>query len=220
MSRPSLCYPVKPFRIAQHFGENIPCVRDFGLPSQSIIDGVNNYVCPVGYEKLYPKFGMSGHNGLDLQAGVQNVYAATGGTVVEKQSVPARGLGIGIMTDTPVDLDAHGTHYLKLRYWHLKTMYVEVGDKIVPGQLIGLSDNTGYSAGNHLHFEGQPMDVDAGGHPYLTFNGNGIGAAIDIEPYFNGQYAQDLYVNSLQQRVIVLLHKFIDVLKARKIVYV
>jgi murein DD-endopeptidase MepM/ murein hydrolase activator NlpD len=215
MSRPSLYYPVTPFRVFQHFGENQACVKDFGLPTQIISGSTPGGTCPNGFEKLYPKFGMKGHNGLDLMAGEQNVYASIAGTVVEKQNVPARGLGLGIMTDDKVDLDGNGAHYLKLRYWHLKTMYVEVGDKIEAGQLIGVSDSTGYSSGNHLHFEGQPMDRDAGGHPYLSFNGNGIGAAIDIEPYFNGQYAQDLYVTSLRQRAITLLYKLIDALKAR-----
>jgi murein DD-endopeptidase MepM/ murein hydrolase activator NlpD len=216
MSRPSLYYPVKPFHVNQHFGDNVPCVRDFGLPTQSIVSGENNLVCPTGYDKLYAHFGMTGgHNGTDLQAGEQNVYAAQSGTVVEKQTVPARGLGLGILTDEPVDLDGHGTHFLKIRYWHLKTMFVEVGDHVEAGQLIGISDNTGYSSGNHLHFEGQPMDKDAGGHPYLSEPSNGIGAAIDLEPYFNGQHGQDLYVNSLRQRAIVLLFKLIDALRAR-----
>jgi hypothetical protein len=59
---------------------------------------------------------MSGNNGADLQAGVQPVYAACAGTVIEKQTVSARGLGIGILTRDQVDLDEHGTHFIKIRY--------------------------------------------------------------------------------------------------------
>jgi murein DD-endopeptidase MepM/ murein hydrolase activator NlpD len=40
-------------------------------------------------------------------------------------------------------------------YWHLKKdgVLVNTGDKIVKGQHIGYSGNTGYSAFPHLHFE-------------------------------------------------------------------
>ena len=95
-------------------------------------------------------------------------------------------------------------------------MDVEVGDHVEAGQLIGISDNTGYSSGNHVHFEGQPMDKDAGGHPVLSEPDNNTAAAIDIEPYFNGMYAEDVpRINSIQNAVILLLHKLIDALKAR-----
>ncbi len=40
-------------------------------------------------------------------------------------------------------------------YWHLikNGALVKVGDRIIKGQVIGLSGNTGYSAFPHLHFE-------------------------------------------------------------------
>lgn len=206
-----LYYPVRPFHITQHFAENSACVKNFGTPSQQIIGVQNNATCPVGYDKLYDHFGMAGHNGLDLKAGVQNVYAACAGTVIEQQLVPARGLGLGIITDTPVEVGLPVPYYMKMRYWHLKEFKVRIGDTVQAGDLIGISDTTGYSAGNHVHFEGQPMQKDEGGHPKVLF-GNGnyfgmkfIGGGIDIEPYFNGQYADALTLTKEQVAIKSML---------------
>jgi murein DD-endopeptidase len=87
---------------------------------------------------------MKGHNGTDLEAGVQNVYAAMDGTVIEMQTDARLGLGLGIISTQPLDLGISGTHYLKLRYWHLKSFNVTAGQNIKAGDLIGVSDNTGY----------------------------------------------------------------------------
>lgn len=220
--RLSLYYPVRPYRVNQHFGNNFPCVRNFGQPNQQVINSNPDGTCPVGSDKLYPHFGMDGHNGTDLMAGEQEVRAAFAGTVVEKQIVPARGLGVGILTNEEVEIDGIGVTFMKIRYWHLKTIYVEVGDKITEGDLLGISDNTGYSSANHLHFEGQPFHKDEGGHPILTY-GNGmfsgqkvIAGAVDIEPYFNGIYADDIAKKITTLKWIILqLQKIVADLKKR-----
>lgn len=211
MPRLSIFYPVKPFGIAQRFGENIPCVKDFGLPTQQIVDGTQT-TCPVGYEKLYPKWGMDGHNGTDVFAGTQPVYAAVSGTVIEMQTVPARGLGLGILTDEPVDMDC-GTHYAKLRYWHLQSFTVKLGDHVEFGQQIGITDSTGYSSGNHLHFELQPMDKDKGGHPKLVNPQGHIAGAVALEPYLNGLDAREERLKMLQLKTIELLKALLALLK-------
>ena len=220
--RLKLYYPVKPYHLNQPWGANEACVKDFGLPTQRVV-GKTNGTCPIGYDELYPHFGMRGHNGLDLQAGEQYVYASHDGVVVEAQKVPARGLGIGLLTNEPVELDAYGTHYVKSRYWHLKQLFVDVGDAVKTGQPLGITDTTGYSAGNHLHYEIQPMDKDAGGHPFLTFNGDNpnypkplpIAAAIDPQPFFCGEYALDQMLIPLQLQVVILLKKLLEALKKK-----
>lgn len=209
-------YPVRPFKVNQRWGDNIPCVRDFGLPTQTIVSGTDNFTCPVGYTKLYDKFGMSGHNGTDLMAGVQNVYAAHDGVVIEKQTVPARGLGLGILTDDQYDFGTYGTHYIKLRYWHLKSFNCEVGDRVKVGDIIGTTDNTGYSSGNHLHFEGNPMDKDSGGHPYYPSLPNAIAGSIDLQPYFTGFYADDYTtVVAKYNAIISILQKLVGLLSIK-----
>lgn len=212
--KPSIYYPVKPLHINQAFGANLPCVKDFGLPTQRIVTGTDNNTCPVGYTKLYAEFGMKGHDGTDLEAGVQNVYAALDGTVIEMQTNARLGLGLGIVSPQIFDLDTNGSHYLKLRYWHLKSFAVTVGQTIHVGDLIGVSDNTGYSSGNHLHFEGMPMDKNSAGQ-YNQAIYNDYAGAIDIAPYFNGLFAQDVALMNKYQLLISLLEKILSLLKGR-----
>ena len=53
------------------------------------------------------------------------------------------------------------------RYAHMTTCYVTVGQEVKQGEVIGTIGTTGWSTGNHLHFElhigGVPVDPD----PYL-----------------------------------------------------
>lgn len=218
MPKLRLYYPVRPFYVNQYFGQNFPCVKDFGLPSQSVVMGADNATCPIGYDKLYQKWGMAGHNGTDLMAGEQNVYAACDGVVVEKQTVLSRGYGVGILTNEQYDLGSNGTHYVKLRYWHLKSFACEVGDTVKVGDILGVSDTTGYSSGNHLHFEGQPMDKDAGGHPVLAMPAGAIAGAISMEPYFTGIFADEVpsRINFLRQTVAKLLIQLSALINGRK----
>lgn len=212
MSKLKLTYPVRPFKVAQFFGGNIPCVKDFGLPTQSIVDGTQT-TCPVGYDKLYQHWDMAGHNGMDLQAGQQPVYAATSGTVIEQQLVESRGLGLGIVTDTPVELEC-GEHHAKLRYWHLRSFQVKVGDHVTQGQLIGISDNTGYSSGNHLHFELQPMDKTASGKYILTYPDGAIAGAVDPNPYWMTAEEAKQAIPGVQQLIIDILKMLLAQWKA------
>ena len=50
-------------------------------------------------------------------------------------------------------------------YAHMRSVSVKVGQRVVPGQILGFSDNTGRSTGAHLHFELRPQ---AGGTDVLA----------------------------------------------------
>ena len=85
------------------------------------------------------------HAGIDIPcASGTEVYAVADGKVVQIESVTTKGLGIVVY---------HEKLRLKSLYWHLKDIPVTLGQSIQGGAFLAHSDNTGYSAGNHLHLE-------------------------------------------------------------------
>lgn len=148
--------PIFPFLLAQGFGDNNVCYRIVDGKTEVITKGQNTQ-CPIGYQSMYSQ--MKGHNGLDMTAshGVP-VFAAHDGYIVEIQTEEPRGLGIGIITDKPYYCEETGKfEYFKTRYWHLMAFGVSKGQYVKRGDYIGLADNTGYSSGDHVHFEVKPV---------------------------------------------------------------
>jgi murein DD-endopeptidase MepM/ murein hydrolase activator NlpD len=84
------------------------------------------------------------HTGLDIvgKEGVE-IYAPADGVVVFAGLLTVRG------NATMID---HGWG-VYTGYYHQKEIYVQVGDRVQAGQLIGLVGSTGRSQGPHLHFE-------------------------------------------------------------------
>ncbi len=94
--------------------------------------------------RRHPIFGtVKAHNGIDIRASYENVYAVMDGVVTE-----AGWDGKG------------GGNYLKIlhhnrfetAYLHLSEAYYRVGEKVGAGFIIAKSGNTGNSTGPHLHF--------------------------------------------------------------------
>lgn len=137
----SFFQPVKPFVIGQSFGENKACVS---LDGKNVVINCYGKNPPTGYKSLY---GVNGHGGLDLAAKHgQEVYCACDGIVYMIDTQPKSGL------DVRVESIVDGIKYRHI-YEHLLGYQKKIGDKIVTGELIGWADNTGYSSGNHLHFQ-------------------------------------------------------------------
>lgn len=96
--------------------------------------------------QMYAKFGLKGHNGIDFACptGTQLVCCFDEAEVITAED----------------DKTGYGKH-IKLWdkkqqivaiYGHCKELLVKVGDTVKFGNLIAISNNTGFSTGPHLHF--------------------------------------------------------------------
>lgn len=94
------------------------------------------------------------HTGVDF-AGTTGtpILAPAAGTVVFSDTLQLRG-------DTVI-ID-HGLGVFSA-YNHLSTVFVNVGDEVIPGQRIALGGSTGLSTGPHLHWELRIMGVPVNG---------------------------------------------------------
>ncbi len=91
--------------------------------------------------------GLHGYNAVDIgtPVGTPLLAAAAGEVIISKSSGYNGGYGKYV-----VIAHYNGTQTL---YGHMSNPYVVVGQKVVQGQVIGLSGNTGKSTGPHVHFE-------------------------------------------------------------------
>lgn len=100
--------------------------------------------------RIYSRFGMSGHNGLDL-----GVWAGTPLLAMADGVIRFAGDGfdepiMGAAAGNCVLID-HGDYLTG--YAHLTRAYGEPGYKVKAGEVIGISGRTGAASGDHLHIE-------------------------------------------------------------------
>lgn len=186
-----LYQPVTPFRIAQYFGEDRACVST--TDGKTVISKETEAKCPVGYTSLYTQ--TKGHNGLDIPAKRwQPVYAAHDGIVAEVQTEIERGLGVGIVSNEKRFFSETGKkENYKSRYWHFIALDVHLKDEVKTGDLIGYADSTGYSTGDHLHFELKPVVILEWENGLPIYNNvvqnNGFLGAVNPLPYMEMESA-------------------------------
>jgi len=186
--------PVSPFNINQKFGENTACVS---LDGKNKVISCNGLKPPAGYKSLY---GPKGHLGLDLMAkNGQPVYCSLEGVVDFIDTQPKSGLDVRIVSRVG------GVKYLHI-YEHLlghNMMYI--GKQVKTGDCIGWADNTGYSAGDHLHFE-------------LKKWVNGVWVSVDPTPLMNDVFALDANTTYkiLLEKLAVALELLVDILRKNK----
>jgi murein DD-endopeptidase MepM/ murein hydrolase activator NlpD len=132
---------------SQRFTPSTRKAADFVLPVKGRI------TTPFGERGNLWRLGY--HPGLDLAVPVGTpIKAVADGVVLEAEPAGNSGYGHYVKID-----HGNGLHSL---YAHMSTLKVDVGEQIAAGEVIGLSGNTGFSTGPHLHLEirrnGQQVD--------------------------------------------------------------
>ncbi len=141
----------------------------FGAASPLAADGLFSYPL-ASWGGVTDRFGIPRvrgkvHTGLDLGLSEPvTVYAACDGVVtVAAQSEIAEGEGYGKYIVIQCDRD------WSTLYAHLSRTAVEIGQEVVKGWPIALSGSTGFSTGQHLHFEIRYRGVFTDPVRYLNF---------------------------------------------------
>jgi len=109
--------------------------------------GTGTFAFPTDRHYLsgYDYSEKSNHRALDFAGNLgDNIYASDGGVVVYSGS-NSYGYGDMVMID-------HGTGFQSL-YAHMSKIFVNCGDNVSQGAVIGSVGSTGHSSGPHLHFE-------------------------------------------------------------------
>lgn len=102
---------------------------------------------PFGYDPTYPGNSQHYHYGCDfgVPTGTDATFPADIGTVVI--AAPFGGYGVALV----VRVDEPGIRWYLL-YGHLQAPLFAVGDTVKRGQVVAITNNTGFSTGAHLHF--------------------------------------------------------------------
>lgn len=134
---------------------------------ESTIEGVYMAVKPVTGH-ITSRFGSfesirtHAHKGIDIASpNGTPIYAAADGKVIYAQ-YNTGGYGNLVILD-------HGNG-VKTYYGHCSKLYVSVGETVTAGDTIAAVGSTGFSTGNHLHFEIRLNDVQVNPQQYIYRN--------------------------------------------------
>lgn len=133
-------------KIAQPAIQNRSSLANFFMPSFAPIVSQTRMSWPTDSRRITQYYSWR-HHGLDIGGKITNyIYASDDGAVtLAAYSGWNGGYGKYVMLD-------HGSGK-KTLYGHLSKNFVQVGEKIKKGQVIGMMGTTGRSTGVHLHFE-------------------------------------------------------------------
>jgi hypothetical protein len=106
---------------------------------------------------FYAKYGMKGHNGIDLGMPTGTPVFASDAGVVQFEGWGQNNSWMGTPAGICVLL-RHPWGYTG--YAHMSSTIINNGQSVTKGQLLGYSGNTGASTGPHLHWETLPPNPD------------------------------------------------------------
>src|SRR3990167_9292836 len=96
----------------------------------------------------YARFGLKGHNVLDLRASIGTDVFAPHDGVVKERRFDAEGYGNYLK----IESDKEGSILA-----HLQDFKVGLNQNVKEGDLVGYADNTGFSTASHLHWGYYPI---------------------------------------------------------------
>lgn len=127
--------------------------------ARPLIPTMLNWWLPTSrYADLQNETSEAGHAGIDFVVDVGTpVLAAAAGEVLWADVGLLNGYErlddpYGLAIEIRHDFGYEGQRLFTV-YGHLSELLVEAGDRVEAGDVIGLSGNTGFSTGPHLHFE-------------------------------------------------------------------
>lgn len=131
--------PLKAPGMSSTLQKPLPALNKVSMPLK------NAFAVTSGFGiRRHPIFGtIKAHNGIDIRASYENVYAVMDGVVTEA-GWDSKGGG------NYIKIRHHGR--FETAYLHLSSAYYKVGEKVSAGFIIAKSGNTGNSTGPHLHF--------------------------------------------------------------------
>src|SRR3990167_764037 len=151
--------------------------------------------------KLYNDLGLRSHNGLDIPTWFKEpcYFNYIGkGKLVSITDDPKLGIGLTFLINDQ-------NYVFQIRYWHFQDYIrtLKVGQEVESGDLLGYCDSTGYSTGNHLHFDLKRAAIRGSDDYEILNKNNGWFGAIDPDPYWEDKFVLD-YIESLKQKIGII----------------
>ena len=126
--------------------------------------------------KIYARFGMKHHNGIDFSTPTGTpLYASFDGKIA-KVGFDGTGYGHYVVIVSPM---RYNGEYMESIVAHMSRIDIKEGAVINAGDPVGLSGNSGFSSGPHLHWGVRKRDKD---FKVINYN-NGTFGYIDVLPY-------------------------------------
>lgn len=165
-------------------------------------------------DPVYLQFGFSKHNGVDvLPAKDGKLYAPFDYEVVWAKNMPNGGGNVlGIVSQNEYDGPKKKPAFVLIDYLHLEKWLVPVGKKGLAGDLLAITDNTGFSTGPHCHMQYRWEYKKNGG--FVDVEKNDAHNSFDPEPFRNGVYARQINL----EKQVSLLSTVLSLLKQLRLI--